>query len=133
MRKKNNIIRYGNPKFKVIYINNGIANRLPGNVILINKNLLNIKYYPLLLEIVEHEIKHTSEGYKRSDFLLDIKGFKHSWLYTKFILTNPSAWLQFSPIWHYKGKWYWDWSVFFLYVFILIFCSVLVKWMTIRL
>ena len=114
-------------KFKIYYVKYGIANRMKNQIIEVHQKLLCEKYKPLLLEIVEHEMKHSDKGYSRKDFILDTKGFKHRRLYNLFIITTPSAWLQFSPLYYSRGKWYWDWSVFLLFILIMFVCSIVAK------
>ena len=102
-------------KLKIFYVDYGIANRM-GNEIEINKKLLSKEYKPLFTEILEHEVAHTSKGYSTRDFALDIKGFDNAKLYWNFILTTPSSWWQFLPLYKSRKRWFWDWSVFMLWV-----------------
>lgn len=85
-------------KEKINYVGTGIASRFPNNKIELHRKLLREDYRPLKEEIIEHEKKHTTKGYHWRDFCLDVRGFKHKWLYLKFILTTPSSWTQFLPI-----------------------------------
>ena len=104
--------------FEITIVNQGIANRLPGNRIEINKKLLQRKYWKLLNEILSHEMAHTDIGYSEKDLMLDLMGFKQKRLYRNFILTTPSAWTQFFPIYYSRGRFYYDISVLFLWFFI---------------
>jgi hypothetical protein len=97
----------------------GIANRFNNNYIEINKKLFLKKYKPLLNEIIKHEKQHTDEGFSLRDLLLDLQGFENKKLYWSFIFTTPKSWVQFSPIYKsMKGGWYFDISVFILWIII---------------
>lgn len=82
---------------EVRYINWGIASRV-GGIVFINKRL---KDYPKLENaLLSHERAHTSD-FTMKDILLDInlkdlKGLK--WEYYKFIISNPSSWVEYSPV-----------------------------------
>ena len=106
-------------KFKVKLVDYGIANRYPNKLIEINKKLfIRPEFKPLFEEIVKHELSHTDQGYSFSDFRLDMRGFKNRKLYWKFILSTPSSWLQFSPIYKSsEGKWFIDLSILYLWLF----------------
>lgn len=86
-----------------IYLSNyGIANR-QGDNIFINRRFLEVP--DLYDALIFHETEHTS-GFSIKDILIDIKithlkGLKLK--YYKFILTHPSTWVEFSPLWFYKG------------------------------
>lgn len=88
---------------EIKFINFGIASR-QGNTIYFNKKL---KKIPLLYnKILLHELDH-SEGFKLKDLLIDLKNqhLKGAKLeYYKFILKNPSSWVEFCPVWVYDGK-----------------------------
>lgn len=104
--------------FEINLVNYGIANRFPNNYIEIHKKLDTPQYYPLFLEILEHEKKHTDKGFSFVDIALDFKGFENKKLYRKFILTTPSSWIQFSPIYkNSKGKYFLDPMVLFFWIF----------------
>ena len=85
-------------------INYGIACRI-GNTIYINKRIK--KYSSLLYDsIILHEKRHT-RGFSLRDILLDVRNeeiAKYKKDYYKFILSEPSAWIEFSPICKYDGK-----------------------------
>ena len=115
-------------KFKVIFVPYGIANRYSGRIIEVHEKLLDTKYRALLYEIVKHEMSHSDSGYSRKDFFLDISGFKNRKQYWNFILTTPSSWWQFLPLYKSRGRFFWDWSVFLLWLFVMIFSMLFVKW-----
>lgn len=96
-------------KFKIEYVNYGIANRFSGKRIEIHSKLRQNKYAPLLKEIIAHEKSHSDGG---KDFVRDMKidlmWLKHPNLYWYFFFTTPSAWIQLSPIYPSKGKAYID-------------------------
>ena len=105
-----------NPQqYKIEYVNHGIANRYSHNRIEIHKGLLTMEYVPLFTEILLHEMHHSDSSYSMEDFKLDAKGFKHSGLYRKFILTHPSSWIQFSPVYPSNGRWFWDITLLIFY------------------
>jgi len=89
---------------QIKHINYGIACRI-GNKIYINKNLKN---YPILYDsILRHEKTHT-DTFALRDIIIDLnihelKGLKKQ--FYSFILTNPSSWIEFSPVCRYEGKW----------------------------
>ena len=82
---------------KLEYINWGVASRV-GNTVFLNKRL---KYYRKLKNaLIRHEKAHT-EDFSMRDILLDLdlqdlKGVKKE--YYKFIVQNPTAWVEFLPI-----------------------------------
>jgi hypothetical protein len=83
---------------KVIETEYGIASR-SDNEIFINRRLN--KYPELKDAIIDHEMHH-SFGYSFDDLTMEfgipqLDGFKLQ--YYKFILTNPSTWTEYSPIW----------------------------------
>jgi hypothetical protein len=89
-------------KQKIKYIPFGIACRQK-DIIFINKEL--IKHPALFAAIIEHERSHTSK-YSWHDLLIDIrnnhlKGLKKE--YYKFVIKNPSTWIEFLPFWVYDG------------------------------
>ena len=108
-------------RFKINFVDYGIANRFPNKLIEVHNKLAQLEYGPLYDEIIAHEKSHSDSTYSFHDLRLDTLGFKNRMLYWKFILTTPSAWLQFSPI--YKSqttkKFYFDPSVAILWVLIL--------------
>lgn len=99
-------------------VSKGIANRFPGKRIEMHKKLCYMPVYrPLYDEILKHEIAHTDMHYSWADFLLDVKGFRNKGLYWRFILTTPSSWWQFLPIYRDSyGTYYLDWSIIILYL-----------------
>jgi hypothetical protein len=103
-------------KEKIKYVGTGIANRFSENRIELHKKLKREAYKPLRKEIIAHEKQHSPLGYHWRDLWLDLKGFRHKWLYWKFILTTPSSWTQFSPIMKREDTLYVDPSVSILWV-----------------
>jgi hypothetical protein len=80
----------------------GIGCRV-GNVIYINKNLRE-QDVGLYIEIFKHELQH-SPTYTLEDIKIDLrnKHLRHmKWRYYKFILRNPSSWIEFLPFWVYN-------------------------------
>ena len=102
-------------RYKIEYVGHGIANRFPQGLIRIHKKLLQPKFQPLFLEILDHEKKHTDVGYTIDDFKLDMKGFRNKSLYRYFVLTTPSSWIQFSPMLRANGIWYFDMTLMMSY------------------
>lgn len=82
--------------------NFGIASRV-GNIIYINKRL---DRNSILKEaIIKHELNHTN-GFSKKDFLNDLgieelRGLKKE--YYKFIINNPTTWIEYLPI-IYRNK-----------------------------
>lgn len=102
-------------KFKIIKVNKGIANRFPNSVIEIHGKLYLPEYSELLLEIIAHEKEHT-DSWTVKDIALDIVGFRHKIKYAKFILTTPSSWWQFIPIYKAQdGQYYYDITLMLFY------------------
>lgn len=95
----------------------GIANRFD-NRIEIHKKLFLPKYKPLFNEIIKHEIEHSDKWWTFRDLRHDISPFKNKWMYRKFILTTPSSWIQFSPIYPSQGMWYLDITLLIFYAVI---------------
>jgi hypothetical protein len=96
---------------KIEFVDYGIANNF-GNRIELNRNLI---WHPSLLHrILKHELSHSKGNYSIKDLILDLTS-NHSeldkissWEIFKFSLENPKAFIQLSPIYPSKGKWYWD-------------------------
>lgn len=89
---------------RIIDVPFGIGCRVNDKIYL-NRNLMK-KDVVLYLEILDHEMKHSS-GFLWKDIILDLKnenlrGLK--WRYYKFILTNPSSWTEFLPFFVYEGR-----------------------------
>lgn len=113
-------------KYKIELVNHGIANRFPDGVIQIHKKMAkDLIYRPLLREIIEHEMYHTDTGYSWHDFKLDLKGFKNKGLYRRFVLTTPSAWVQFSPVYKANKRWYFDMTLLISYSIIIVFILII--------
>jgi len=71
-------------------INHGVANVIKGDIY-INRKLK--KYPRLYAKIIAHERKHlTNEEH------IDLKE-PFDWELFKFIITTPSTWSQFLPVW----------------------------------
>lgn len=117
-------------KFKIYFVDYGIANRFSNYTIEIHKKLRQPQFAPLLKEIIEHEKKHTDKGFNWKDFLLDLNGFRNKRLYNKFIISTPTAWVQFVPLYYSRDRYYWDWSVFFLWILAIIISTTLIRWIT---
>ena len=103
--------------FKVEYVKYGIANRFPNNRIEIHEKLATLKYAPIHEELIQHEKDHTDKVYSGRDLLLDLSGFRNKQLYYHFIFTTPSSWVQYSPLYYSKGKWYWDIGLLMVWAF----------------
>ena len=89
-----------NLQTKIKFAKYGLANRYSNEteeVIELNKNLI---YHPqLLTAILKHEKSHTPGRYKLKDLKLDLwDGIKKPGYY-KFLFSNPSTWIQLSPVW----------------------------------
>lgn len=74
--------------------NHGVANVIKGDIY-INKRLK--KYPSLYTRVIAHERKHLN-----NEDHVDLKE-PFDWELFKFIITNPSTWTQFLPIW-IKGR-----------------------------
>lgn len=88
---------------KLIESNWGIASR-SGDTIILNRRLA--KYPKLRKALIIHEANH-SPNYNFNDLMMDVsvgelKGMKK--VYYKFILTNPSSWTEYLPLWIEKGE-----------------------------
>ncbi len=83
--------------------NYGIACRV-GNKILVNKHLF--KNRPLANAIIKHEMGH-SKDFSIKDLIHDL-GIKNldglRTDYYRFIITHPSSWTEFLPLWRHKDK-----------------------------
>lgn len=103
---------------KIKYIDYGIGNRV-GNTIYLNKKL---KEIPGLHDaIVKHEYNH-SDNWNFGDFLQDVSVRELRAIrkqYYWFILSNPSTWINFSPVMLIEGKWCFDLSIAIVWVFFL--------------
>ena len=99
---------------KVKEISYGIASRI-GNMIYVHKNL---KEYPELYNaILQHEFSHTS-GFSWKDVQIDIKnnhleGCRRD--YYAFLIQNPTALLQLSPVLKYDGRYTLDLTLMLFY------------------
>lgn len=101
----------------------GIANRFPDRIE-INKGILKTEYHPLFYELIEHEVNHSS-GWGTKDFLLDLKGFNHKKLYWKFVLTHPKSWVNFFFLYRSSGTWYFDVSIFIVWMISIIIVMII--------
>ena len=86
---------------KIVYVDNGIANRFKDGTIEINRNLLQ---YPKLKEqIITHELNHTKlDKLNKKDFDHDltITDQIDNKLLFKFMIKHPSALTQFLPLYY---------------------------------
>ena len=103
---------------KIIEIDYAVGFRV-GNDIYLNKKL---KAYPSLRKaILKHELEHT-DSLSWKDIKLDLTG-KHlksvKSAYWKFIINNPTAWLQFSPVLFIGKDNVWDFMMI-MYIIIVI-------------
>jgi len=101
---------------RIVKTNTGIASRVE-DTIYMNKML--DRYPKLKRAILEHENNHT-DGFTMKDVLLDIrmdelKGLKSE--YYKFILQNPSSWIEFLPIKKYGDVVLFNLPVFLIWLF----------------
>ena len=106
--------------FQIDIVNKGIANRFSNYRIEIHKKLLQERYAPLLSEILFHEASHTDKWWSVKDLSLDIGGFRNRALYWNFILSTPSSWCQFLPLYKSKGIYYLDFSLVIFWIVLLI-------------
>lgn len=102
-------------KKEIKYIPYGIACRV-GNTIYLNNKLKS--YRKLQMAILKHESNHT-EGFTARDIFLDLeikelKDVKRD--YYKFILQNPSSWIEFLPFKKYGGTVLFNLPIFFLWI-----------------
>lgn len=112
--------------FEFDLVDYGIASRLSGNRILLNRNLLKVEYDPLCREIIEHETRHTKKGYSWKDLKMDFQGFKNRKLYWLFVRYNPKSLYQFLPFIVHEKSFIIDlpiliaWSIFIIWMILLI-------------
>lgn len=105
---------------KVIYTNKGLASYF-GDRIEINKNLKYNK--PLRDYIVKHELGHSMKfdlGYEVSDGLKLIFNRKIAVMLIKFMMKNPSAWVDFLPIQIRNKKLIYDLNLLLLYISVIV-------------
>lgn len=96
---------------KIDFVNYGIASRI-NDTIIYNKNLL--KYDKLGLEVIDHEIRHTST-FTFKDFTMDLlEGSLVSNLLFSF--RHPRAFTQFLPVGRYHGEYWVDVNVILTYI-----------------
>ena len=101
----------------ITFTDKGVANRFDygkWEEIEVHKNLV---HYPKLYKaILKHEFSHHSGNHKFADLLLDLHdGIRKPGL-MKFIIGNPGAWWQLSPIWFRNKKIILDLSCLFIWV-----------------
>lgn len=101
---------------KIKHIFYGIACRI-GDTIYIHKDLQKHSQ-KLYNAILGHEKKH-SRNLSRKDVSMDIinediKNLKRE--YYSFVLTHPSSWTEFSPVWIYEDKLAWNVLILALYI-----------------
>ena len=104
---------------KINYIDYGIASRA-GDNIYIHKNLK--KYSKLHDAILKHEKDHTS-GFSWKDVQIDIrnshlKGLRRD--YYAFLIQNPTALWQLSPVLKYNNKTTFDLTLILFYGLVLL-------------
>ena len=106
---------------QVLHINCGFACKV-GNKIYINKKLR--KHTKLYNAVVKHELEHT-DGFEFRDIVTDVKG-KHLKKVRKefwfFILTHPSTWVHFLPVWRYGGRWTLDIVMLVVWIHMIAIC-----------
>ena len=112
------------PKLKLV--NYGIGNRFKDRIEIHEKIYNNEKYKPLFYEILYHELKHSNDGWSYNDILLDLNSFKNKRLYWNFVLTTPSSWIQFSPIYRSQNKYYIDPSLIIFYLISIALMTILI-------
>ena len=117
-----------NEPLPIYYVNKGIGNNF-GDRIELHKKLRNPEWKPLHDAILEHEMSHTSRTFSTKDLMLDTKSTEPRRMW-KFILTTPSSWWQFLPL--YKSpvnkKWALDINLCVIYaLFTLGFIGI--KWL----
>jgi len=102
------------------FVTYGIACRI-GDTIIYNKNLL--KYDKLCMEVLDHEIRHSSK-FSKKDFLMDL--VEGSLLQNLvFSFRHPKAFTHFIPVGRYKGTWWVDINLLLSY---LILTMVITMW-----
>jgi len=97
-------------------INWGIASRVD-NTVYLNKRLN--RYPKLKSALISHERAHT-DGLTMKDVVMDLdvkelKGLKSE--YYKFLFSNPTAWVEFSPIKKYEKDWLFNLPVALVWAF----------------
>lgn len=115
----------------ITYMNRGIANVFPGGRIEVHKKLKRPEYAPLFQKIMEHEAAHTDFGWAMSDFQNDLHwltGVRKMWW--KFVLTTPSSWIQFFPLYRSNKKTYLDPTllIFWAVSLVIIFSWIYLMW-----
>ena len=112
---------------KIIQTNFGLACRI-GNKIYINRK---IKKYPRLYQaFIKHEKAHSS-SFTVKDIILDWRGGYIKKLkkdYYKFMITHPSSWTMFIPVWYYDDGLVVDPLMWFMWFLIIIWAGLL-KWL----
>ena len=99
----------------VEFVSKGIANRFDDRIE-VHEKLTLPRYKPLLIEIIKHELNHSDRWWSIYDLRHDIGAFKNRGMYWRFVLTTPSSWIQFLPIYPSKGKWYFDITLIIFYI-----------------
>lgn len=94
-------------KLKIKYSDWGIANNM-GDYILLNRNLKLSRYDLLRERLIKHELEHTPGGTKIKDVLIEMKDPGIDMDLIWFIIENPKALAQLSPVWIYDKKIYYD-------------------------
>lgn len=100
---------------KIKYINFGTGNRV-GDTIYLYKEL---KKYPHLHEaVLAHEKRHTGR-FSMFDFKLDLRNrelskVKNEW--SRFVITHPKTWINYSPVVKLGGQWTVDISLSIIWI-----------------
>jgi len=109
------------------YTRYGIGNRFPGGCIELHRKLKTPFYLPLHNEILKHELKHTDKGFTYEDLIHDLSWLKHKRLWWKFVLTTPSSWIQFFPLYPHNKKIHIDVNLIILWIISLSLALVVFK------
>lgn len=96
------------------YVGFGMASVLDDEIIM-HRDLLDDRWEPLRIWLLHHETQHMEGPYSWQDVKHDVrdtlfKPIEVSKAYLRFFVTHPSAWIQVSPFWIYKGKMWTDFN-----------------------
>lgn len=104
----------------IVFTEWGIANNFSDRIEM-NVNLKKKEYDKLYNKILRHELRHDPGAYSyqdmKNDFLID---GPNTWDLVRFCIKHPKATVQFLPFIKSQGKWYFDISVFVIWIFCLI-------------
>ncbi len=112
---------------KIIETDYGIASRID-DIIYVNKRLS--EDLVLYSALINHELGHSSKN-TFGDLLHDMKDDNLDGLhgrYYKFILKNPSSWIEFSPITFFNNKIQVNFNLLLFYM-IFILMGVILLWL----